>query len=271
MNTRTPGRSHGEPAPRYRVAISAWRLLRESLIHWVMFAILLLTVPAFYLELGAVQPLWQIAGAALYAIVALAFLFDLVYRRRVRVDQDRVWSIWLDAAIIVGTAASALSLGAWSQLEWALRSILLIVIVLRLIVFLHRLFSPHNIFYVLGLGAAMLALAGGGFYWLEPSVHSYADGLWLAFESGATVGYGDLVPTTPSSRLFASFMVLLGYALMSLVTGAIAAAFVGEDEKRLRRELHEDIKGLRNEVERLRAALQAQGSGDATLERDRST
>jgi voltage-gated potassium channel len=129
-----------------------------------------------------------------------------------------------------------------------------------MLVFLHRLFSPQHIVYLLGLGAGMLALAGAGFYWLEPTVHSYADGLWLAFESGATVGYGDLLPTTVSSRLFAAFMVLLGYALMSLVTGAIAAAFVGEDEKRLRRELHADIKALRNEVEALRTALDARAT-----------
>ena len=160
-----------------------------------MFAVLLLTVPAFYLQLDAVEPAWRHTGAALYAFVAAAFLVDLAYRRRVRRDHDRLWNIWLDAALIVGAAASALSWGVWSHAEWALRSILLVVISLRLLVFLRRLFSPHDIVYLLGLGAGMLALAGAGFYWLEPSVHSYADGLWLAFESGATVGYGDLVPT----------------------------------------------------------------------------
>jgi voltage-gated potassium channel len=56
---------------------------------------------------------------------------------------------------------------------------------------------------------------------------------------------------------------------MSLVTGAIAAAFVGEDEKRLRRELHEDIKRLRHEVGLLRAALE--GKGETPPEGDRST
>jgi voltage-gated potassium channel len=226
-------------------------------MHWVMFAVLLLTVPAFYLQLDAVEPLWRRTGSALYALVALSFLADLSYRRRFgrKRDSGQRWSIWLDLPLIVGTAASALSSGSWSPVEWALRSVLLVVIVLRLLVFLRRLFSPQDIVYLVGLGAGMLALAGGGFYWLEPTVHSYADGLWLAFESGATVGYGDILPTTPSSRLFAAFMVLLGYALMSLVTAAIAAAFVGEDEKRLRRELHEDIKALRNEVGALKTAL----------------
>jgi len=256
MNIRVSSRGetmrHLEPPPHFRGS------RREILLHWAMFAVLLLTIPAFYLQLDAVEPFWQRIGSGLYALVAACFMIDLGYRRRFgrKRDSGQRWSIWLDVLLIAGTAASALSSGSWTPLEWALRSVLLVVIALRLLLFLRRLFSPEDIVYLVGLGAGMLALAGAGFYWLEPTVHSYADGLWLAFESGATVGYGDILPTTPSSRLFAAFMVLLGYALMSLVTGAIAAAFVGEDEKRLRRELHNDIKALRDEVGQLRAALQ---------------
>ena len=99
-------------------------------------------------------------------------------------------------------------------------------------------------------------------------MHSYADGLWLAFETGATVGYGDIVPTTPASRLFASFMVMLGFAMLSLVTGAIAAAFVGEDERKLRHELHADIKALRLEVQALRSALSAGAPSAAREQQD---
>ena len=86
-------------------------------------------------------------------------------------------------------------------------------------------------------------------------MNSSADGLWLAFVSGATVGYGDIVPTTAASRIFAVFMVLLGYAMLSLVTASIAAMFVGDDEKQLRREMHRDIRSLQIEVRHLREAI----------------
>jgi voltage-gated potassium channel len=112
------------------------------------------------------------------------------------------------------------------------------------------------------IGAALLGLAGAGFYWLEPRVQSYADGLWLAFESSATVGYGDIAPTTPASRVFAVFVVLLGYGMLSLTIASIAALVVGEEEKQLRREMHRDIKrlerelaGMREDVHDLRALL----------------
>jgi voltage-gated potassium channel len=236
----------------------------RSLLHWIMFAVLLLTVPAFYLQQAATDPIWMYAGAALYGFVALAFLLRALYERHIRRGHQKLHHLGLDLLIIAGTAASALALGSWSFQEWVLRCALAAVILLRLVIFLRRLFSPDGIVYLVALGVGMLAMAGAGFYWLEPTVHSYADGLWLAFTSGATVGYGDIVPTTSASRLFATFMVLLGYALMSLVTAGIAAFFIGEDEKRLRREMHEDIRALRKEVEQLRTALHAERSSPAS-------
>ena len=85
--------------------------------------------------------------------------------------------------------------------------------------------------------------------------------MWLAFTTVSTVGYGDIVPSTPAARVFAVFIVLLGYALFSIVTASIAALFVGEDEKRLERELHADIRALRQEVTALRDDLQRHQQG----------
>jgi voltage-gated potassium channel len=100
-------------------------------------------------------------------------------------------------------------------------------------------------------------VSGGGFYWLEPNVHSYADGLWLAFTTAATVGYGDIVPSVAASRVFAVFIVLLGFAVFSVVTATIAALFVGEDERIFEKQLHGDIRALRQEIEGLRKELNA--------------
>ena len=236
------------------------RDIKHRMLHWVLFAVLLLTVPAFYLQLAPPERIWPYAGAALYGCVAVVFLLSLIHSRRPGRGQQSEHHVALDLLIVAGSAASALAVGPWSPEEWILRCALAAVILLRFVIFLRRLFSPDGIVYLFALAAGMLALAGGGFYWLEPTVHSYADGLWLAFTSGATVGYSDITPTTPASRLFAAFMVLLGYALMSLVTAGIAAFFIGEDEKRLRRDLHADIKALRKEVEQLRLALRTDRS-----------
>ena len=103
-----------------------------------------------------------------------------------------------------------------------------------------------------------------GFWILDPGVDTLADGLWLAFTTAATVGYGDVVPSTPASRGFAVVVVLLGLAVLSLATASLAAIFVEKDvaeeedllAQDLLREIHllrEDIRELRSEVRHLRA------------------
>ena len=117
-----------------------------------------------------------------------------------------------------------------------------------------------------GLLAVIIMVIGGlGFWWIDPRVDSFSDGLWLAFTTAATVGYGDLIPHTPASRLFSVLVVLLGLAVLSLVTASLSAIFVEKEveaedreiEKDLLRELRvlrEELHSLRQEVRELRAA-----------------
>jgi len=230
----------------------------EHRLHWVMVGVALLAFPAFYFELVGEKGLFQEVGNVLDFVILAAFAGEFLWM--LRLTQHRrlyVLHNWLDLLIIFGAAASLMGVeGAWLPLVRLLRIAYVSLVLARVFGSLRSLLSPVAIPYVVGWAAVTLAFAGAGFYWLEPTVHSYGEGLWLAFTSGATVGYGDIVPTTPASRIFAVFMVLLGYALLSLVTASIAAFFVGEDEKELRREMHHDIKSLRREIELLRAQLQ---------------
>lgn len=120
-----------------------------------------------------------------------------------------------------------------------------------------QLFRKTGVLWTLAAGLITLALSGEVFYWLEPSVHSYAEGLWLAFETGSTIGYGDFVPTTTASRFFAMLVAVLGFGMLSLTTASIAVFFIEEDEKKLRREMHHDMRLLHEEVVALRAEIQA--------------
>lgn len=47
-------------------------------------------------------------------------------------------------------------------------------------------------------------------------------------------------------------VIVLTYGVMSLVTASIAAFFVGQEEKRMRLEMHHDLKALRQEIADLR-------------------
>jgi voltage-gated potassium channel len=94
----------------------------------------------------------------------------------------------------------------------------------------------------------ILGLGGFGFWLLEPRVLTLSDGLWLAFTTAATVGYGDLVPSTPLSRAFAVVVVLMGLGVLSMVTASVAALFVETEERQIERDLLHEISALRADV-----------------------
>ena len=125
------------------------------------------------------------------------------------------------------------------------------LILVRAVTGFRYLFTQRGAPMLVGIGTMFLAVAGAMFYWLEPDIRSYWDGLWLAFITGATVGYGDFYPRTGGGRVVAVFVVLVGWALLSLFTANIVALFIGRDERKLREDLHRDIRNLRAEIGQL--------------------
>ena len=115
-----------------------------------------------------------------------------------------------------------------------------------------QLITRRGLLYSLVLCLLILSLGGVGFWILEPRALTFSDGLWLAFTTAATVGYGDIVPSTHASRAFAVVVVLLGLAVLSLVTASVAAMFVETEERQIERDLMHEIGNLRAEVKSLR-------------------
>ncbi len=124
---------------------------------------------------------------------------------------------------------------------------------------LHRLIQ-QGLFYSLALTLTILGLGGVGFWVIDPEINTLSDGLWLAFTTAATVGFGDLVPSTPASRLFSVVVVLLGLAVLSLVTASLSAIFVEKEvqaeDRQIEKDLMRELTHLRNDVAQLRQEIQ---------------
>jgi voltage-gated potassium channel len=128
---------------------------------------------------------------------------------------------------------------------------------------LHKLvIGRRGLIYSLGLCMLILGMGGLGFWMLEPRAQTYSDGLWLAFTTAATVGYGDIVPSTHASRFFAVVVVLMGLAVLSLVTASVAAMLVEVEERAVDSELLREIHALRLEVRHLRDEVRLLQAGD---------
>jgi voltage-gated potassium channel len=120
-----------------------------------------------------------------------------------------------------------------------------------------RWFTRRGLLYSLLLCVCILGLGGVGFWLLEPRAPTFSDGLWLAFTTAATVGYGDIVPTTHGSRLFSVLVVLLGLAVLSLVTASVAAMFVESEERQIEKDLMRELASLRAEIQTLHQEVRA--------------
>jgi voltage-gated potassium channel len=118
-----------------------------------------------------------------------------------------------------------------------------------------RFITRRGLIYSLVLCLLILGMGGVGFWILEPRALTLSDGLWLAFTTAATVGYGDIVPSTHASRAFSVVVVLLGLAVLSLVTASVAAMFVETEERQVERDLMHEIGALRAEVRHLHEEL----------------
>ena len=249
-----PGLAH---APQHDAA--AGRIERRWRVP--LLAVLLGTIPAFYLELLRALPgRWP---GALYALAALTLAAALLQTARACAQPlAQLRRNALDIALATGLLAAALlPSSAASEAALWLRGAVALLTLIRIGWTLRPLLSRGSLPYLLLMALAVLGLCGLGFWWLEPSAKSFEDGLWLAFTTAATVGYGDIVPTTTASRIFSVFVVLLGLGVLTLVTAAIAAQLVESEERRIEREIlrdmhhqlrsvHAELAALRDEVRR---------------------
>lgn len=132
-----------------------------------------------------------------------------------------------------------------------------------------QLLTRRGLIYSLLLCILIMGLGGVGFWVIEPRAVTLADGLWLAFATAATVGYGDIVPSTHASRAFAVLVVLLGLAVLSLVTASVAAMLVEIEERQIERDLMQEIAALRTEVRALHEELRSNQSKPVATESNR--
>ncbi|MCW3009806.1 MAG: hypothetical protein JWO90_210 [Solirubrobacterales bacterium] len=81
--------------------------------------------------------------------------------------------------------------------------------------------ARRPLFSALCAVVAGLLVGGVVFSLVEPDTN-IADGVWWAFVSMTTVGYGDIAPKSPGIRMLATFVIGTGIAATAILTAALA-------------------------------------------------
>jgi voltage-gated potassium channel len=114
-------------------------------------------------------------------------------------------------------------------------------------------------------------------YEADSNIKTTADGVWWAFVTITTVGYGDHFPVTNLGRQIGFVVMVLGVGTFGVLTGFLANAFLSPDDsdaaqsgedatevevselKRLLREQELANSRIMSKLERIEASISSQG------------
>jgi voltage-gated potassium channel len=229
----------------------------------------------WYLDVKRIYPP-GLAALTNYAVWGFFVLETAVMTTLVERKFRYLATNWLNLVIIVASASVIWGHSPYTAILRSVRLLVILPLLLGVSPTLRKLLARNHFGFTLLVAFFIVSLAGVFMAGLDPGVETVWDGLWWAWVTVSTVGYGDLVPTSGAGRLFGALLILLGVGLFSLVTANISAYFVSqeeekvkEEEARLRQEqhaAHERLERLERRIRRLEALL---GSIDQRLEAQR--
>ena len=96
--------------------------------------------------------------------------------------------------------------------------------------------SVKNAVYVMIVITVGIVLVGGVIVWVfdRADFPDLGGALWYTLQTVTTVGYGDKVPTTEVGRLVGASVMIVGVALIAILTASITSVFVEAAQRRQR-------------------------------------
>ena len=220
----------------------------------------LLVIPSILIEGAAATPFWLNVAIALNWLIWVVFVIDFVVMfTLVRDRKNYMKTGWLDLFIVITSFPILTTFGVTRLMRlWRIGPALRLVRLVRLAAVLTRggqavrgIFRRKGLGYIVGI-MVLIALGFGVMLAIvEPSIGNAWDGIWWAFVTATTVGYGDISPESPGGRLVAMLLMLIGIGLVGVFTGLVASYFVGEDEEAMA----SDITRLHDRLDAIEAAL----------------
>jgi len=161
-----------------------------------------------------------------WTTMAVLISFVMMFFMRWRIADDRAaWmkSNWFDLVVVVLLSSPVLRMLMALRLAHLLPALRIGVLIrankdriLRLLVL-----SSDSLPVAMAMVFGIVFVFGTGMYLLEhgqnPQFTAMQDGLWWAFVTLTTVGYGDIVPITSGGRIVAIITMVFGIVVYSLI------------------------------------------------------
>jgi voltage-gated potassium channel len=186
-------------------------------------------------------------------LVWLFFVVETVVLTYLVKDKQRYLKTnWLNLVIIVsGIPLLFFDVGPVANLLRTVRFFLIIGLLIPWASTIIRFLSDNRLDTTIAAALGILVLAGVAITSIDPAIHSIEEGIWWAWVTISTVGYGDLVPTSRGGRIFSGILILIGMGLFSVITANFAAYFVKQKVENVQKEQQLENRQLKRIIEEL--------------------
>jgi len=176
---------------------------------------------------------------------------------------------WMNLLIISMGVPLLWGGGTYAAALRALRVLLIFPLLLSTSDTIRKVLERNHLGTTLLVALAFTLMSGLLIAGIDPSIDTIWDGIWWAWVTVATVGYGDTVPQSGAGKVFGAVVILFGVGFFSLLTASFSAYFVSRGEVEIEEEEVEEIYRLKDIVRRIETMEQTLQRIEARLNEDR--
>jgi voltage-gated potassium channel len=225
--------------------------------EWPMILLAIWIILEWYLEAQELAPVtlsaysdWIIWGFFVFETSLLCLLVN---------DSKRyLLNNWGSLVIIVAGMPLLWDVFPYAGGLRALRLLVLFSLLFSMSAAARKILSRNHLGTTLMVSFIIVIMSGTLMAIIDPNIETPLDGIWWAWVTITTVGYGDIVPGSTAGRLFGSALILLGIALFSMLTASFSAFLLSQQEDKIsRQELDNKLQLLRlqQKIEKLEGKI----------------
>ncbi len=196
----------------------------------------------------------EIFGQVTDWVIWLFFVFETVLLTSLVENKFRyLRNNWMNLFIICAGLPLLWGGGTYAVVLRSLRLLLIFPLLLNVTVTVRKVLARNYLGSVLLVALAFTLMSGLLIAGIDPSIENVWQGIWWAWVTVATVGYGDIVPQSAAGKVFGAVVILFGVGFFSLLTASFSAYFVSRGEIEIEEEEIEEISQLKDIERRIDA------------------
>lgn len=226
--------------------------MKNKIYESVMSILAVIAVVNAIIDIIAKISDWQVI---VDIIILIIFASDYLIRFFIALDKKKFVKENIIDLIAIIPFSSAFRVFRIARLTKLLKLAKILKITRLLIVFTRfykktiRFFNTNGFKYMILITMVMILM--GGVLIRHAEGMSLQDGIWWAFVTSTTVGYGDISPETSLGRVIASVLMIVGIGLIGSLTSTITSYFFNSKKLTVKDQVITSIKNKIDDISNL--------------------